>query len=248
MRWPVLNSMNAESHTNYTSPAGKEFTLAAARFAGINPASRVLDIGCGYGEAACNLASEFRSRVTALDISEENIRFGRDLAAERGISHLITFTCADVLTAEAPDEPFDLILAEGGVLSFVGRREGLELAARWLARRGYFAFSDLTLLSERGVPAEVRAIFEDDHYHYESEKSYRALVTQAGFDVAFLSLAPPSGWENYYAHMSRRLEDNTGFFADPAVKLAFHKEIDVFYRLDGFRYVGYLFCIARKKD
>jgi hypothetical protein len=46
--------------------------------------------------------------------------------------------------------------------------------------------------------------------------------------------------------MARRLEDKKGFFADKRIKLAFHKEIDVFYRLEGFKYVGYLFCIARK--
>jgi hypothetical protein len=48
--------------------------------------------------------------------------------------------------------------------------------------------------------------------------------------------------------MARRLEDEKGFFSDKRVKLAFGKEIDAFYRLESFKYVGYLFCIARKKD
>jgi hypothetical protein len=63
-----------------------------------------------------------------------------------------------------------------------------------------------------------------------------------------MSLVPQSGWDNYYAHMARRLEDQKGFFSEKRVKLGFHKEIDVFYRLEAFKYVGYLFCIARKKD
>jgi hypothetical protein len=63
-----------------------------------------------------------------------------------------------------------------------------------------------------------------------------------------MCLVPQSGWDNYYAHMARRLEDSKGFFSDKRIKLAFHKEIDVFYRMEGFRYVGYLFCIARKKS
>jgi hypothetical protein len=46
--------------------------------------------------------------------------------------------------------------------------------------------------------------------------------------------------------MARRLEDKKGFFANKKIKLVFHKEIDVFYRLEGFKYAGYLFCIARK--
>lgn len=237
--------MTTDDTQSYTSPAGREFTFAAARFAGINPGSRVLDMGCGYGEAACSLAAEFRCRVTAVDISHENIEAGRALAVERGISHLITFECCDVMQADFSEEPFDLVLAEGGVLTFLGRSKGLELACAWTQPRGYFAFSDLTFLS-REVPDEVKKIFEHERFQYESEASYRRLVAQAGFEVAFMCLVPPSGWDNYYAHMARRLEDNDGFFADQRVKLAFHREIDVYYRLEGFRYIGYLFGIARR--
>jgi cyclopropane fatty-acyl-phospholipid synthase-like methyltransferase len=239
--------MVVDVNSNYTSPAGRDCTLAAGRFAGVNPASTVLDMGCGYGEGACTLAAEFRCRVTAVDINRENIDFGRDLAAKRGVSHLISFKTEDIRAADYAEQPFELILAEGGVLSYVSRRKGLALAARWLVPRGWFAFSDLIFLSE-GVPEEVREIFEDGRYHYETEATYRTLVGQEGFDIYLISLVPPSGWDNYYAHMARRLEDEKGFFADRRIKLAFHKEIDVFYRLEGFRHVGYLFCIARKRD
>jgi SAM-dependent methyltransferase len=237
--------MVTDLHSNYSSPAGREFSLAAGRFALINPASRVLDMGCGYGDGATNLAQEFRCRVTAIDLSEENISFGRSLAIDKGVSHLIGFEARDILTADYSQEPFDLIAAEGGVLSFISRQRGLSLASSWLGPRGWFAFSDLIILSEK-VPDEVRRIFEDEKYHYETEASYRALIAAAGFDIQLLCMVPQSGWDNYYAHMARRLEDDKGFFADKRIKLAFHKEIDVFYRLEGFRYVGYLFCMARK--
>ena len=237
--------MVTDLHSNYSSPAGKEHTRAAGRFALINPASRVLDMGCGYGDGATNLAQEFRCRVTAIDISEENIGLARSLAIDKGVSHLINFETKSILEADYAEEPFDLVLAEGGVLSFISREKGMSLASSWLNARGWFAFSDLILQSER-VPDEVRRIFEDEKYHYETEASYRAMIVRAGFDIQLLCMVPQSGWDNYYAHMARRLEDDKGFFADKRIKLAFHKEIDVFYRLEGFRYVGYLFCIARK--
>jgi cyclopropane fatty-acyl-phospholipid synthase-like methyltransferase len=237
--------MVTDLHSNYSSPAGKEHTFAAGRFALINPASRVLDMGFGYGDGATNLAQEFRCRVTAIDMSEENIEFARSLAIDKGVSHLINFETKNILEADYTEEPFDLILAEGGILTFISRKHGLSLASSWLGPRGWFAFSDLIVLSER-VPDEVRRIFEDEKYHYETEASYRSMIGAAGFDIHLLCMAPQSGWDNYYAHMARRLEDDRGFFADKRIKLAFHKEIDVFYRLEGFRYVGYLFCIARK--
>jgi cyclopropane fatty-acyl-phospholipid synthase-like methyltransferase len=238
--------MVTDLSSNYSSPAGREFTLAAGRTAAVNPASRVLDLGCGHGEGACNLALEFRCRVTAVDMNQENIDFAREYATQRGVSHLITFQCADVLDSDFSREPFDVVMAEGGVISFLSRKRGLELCSRWLAPRGWLAFSDLIFLTDQ-VPEEVRGVFEDHLYHYESESSYRSLVEHAGFDIHLMCMVPPSGWDNYYAHMAKRLEDERGFFADKRVKLAFHREIDVFYRLDGLRYAGYLSCLARKK-
>lgn len=238
--------MVTDPRSNYASPAGKEFTRAAARMSGVNPASRVLDIGCGYGEAACMLAAEFRCKVTAVDSSGANIDSARQCAIERHIGHLITFETADILHCDYSETPFDLILAEGGIFSYVSRKEGLRRAAAWLPSMGWCAFSDLIMLSDR-TPEAIRSIFQDGTYHYETESSYRALVDAAGFDVHLMSLVPPSGWDNYYAHMARRLEEKAGIFADPRVQVAFHREIDTFYRLEGFRYVGYLFCTARKR-
>ncbi|MBN1600532.1 MAG: methyltransferase domain-containing protein [Chitinispirillaceae bacterium] len=238
--------MGSLSISRYTSPAGRECTLAAARLSGVNPSSTVLDMGCGYGEGACTLASEFRCKISAIDISDENIAFAQKMAVERHVSHLINFKVMDILKADYSTTPFELVLAEGGVLSFVGREKGIDTARSWLVPRGWFAFSDLIRLSEN-TPSEVLTIFEHASYRYETEKSYRQLISDAGFDVHFMSLVPPGGWDNYYAHMARRLDDKEGFFSDKRIKLAFHREIDVFYRLEAFRYIGYIFCIARAR-
>lgn len=238
--------MVTDLNSNYTSPAGREFSLAAARFSGVNPSSRILDMGCGYGDSSCTLAKEFRCKITAVDINPENITTARQTAIEKNVSHLITFLNADILKLDYTETPFELILAEGGILSFLSRRKGIELATSWLSRGGYFCFSDLILLTEK-VPEEILNIFENDRFKYENEHSYRAMLDESGLEIQFMSLVPPSGWDNYYAHMARRLEDSKGFFADKQIKLAFHHEIDVFYRLEAYRYIGYLFCIARKK-
>lgn len=238
--------MTTEQISYYTSPAGKEFSFAAARFAGINPSSRILDMGCGYGESACCLASEFRCKITACDYSQENIDFARKYAIQRNVSHLIDLQVVDLLKADFHETRFELILAEGGVLSYLSRSKGLQLASSWLMPRGWFAFSDLIFLTDK-IPDEIRKIYEDDIYHYESEQSYRKLIAESNLETHLLALVPSSGWDNYYAHVARRLEDKEGFFADRRIKLAFHKEIDAYYRYEGYRYVGYLFGIARRK-
>lgn len=232
--------------SRYTSPAGKEFTLAAGRFAGINPSSRVLDMGCGYGEGACNLAYEMRCRIVACDSNPENIEIARENAIKRGVSHLITFEEKDILGADFSETPFDLILAEGGVLSYLSREKGLNLASKWLLPRGWFAFSDLIILDPE-APKEILDIYKYNYYCYETEDSYRMMISKTDLEIHFMCLVPLSGWDNYYAHLARRLEDTDGIFADYNVKMAFHKEIDIFYRLEAYKYIGYLFCVTRKK-
>ena len=241
--------MVTDTTTNYSSPAGREFTIAAGRLAGINPASRVLDMGCGYGEAACTLAQIFRCKVTAVDISEDNIEQARQEAKKRQVSHLIEFSCTDILTADYSAEPFDLVLAEGGMFSFLSRTKGLACASAWLMPRGWLAFSDL-IITSKTCPDEITTVYSFNEFNYETEETYRKLISNAGFDsqAQLITLVPQSGWDNYYAHMARRLEDEQGFFSDPKVKRAFHREIDVFYRLEAFKYIGYLFCATRKPD
>ena len=151
--------MVTDIKSNYSSPAGKEFTLTAGYFSGVNPASRICDLGCGYGDGACTIASQFRCRVEAIDINPENIEHARQLAIERNVSHLINFQTQDINEADFSSQPFDLVLAEGGTLSFVNRGNGLKMASSWLISRGYFAFSDLVFLSEK-TPEEIKNIFQ----------------------------------------------------------------------------------------
>ncbi|MBN1983281.1 MAG: methyltransferase domain-containing protein [Chitinivibrionales bacterium] len=240
--------MVTDIKSNYTSPAGKEYTFAAGRFAGIHPASRILDIGCGFGEGVCTIVQEFRCKAVAVDIIKDNITTAHAAAVEKKLSHLIEFHNIDITKGSFPGQQFDLILAEGGIISFIGRSQAFELVKPWLLPRGWLAFSDLILLTQRSrIPPEVLSIFKDEEYQYESEESYRQKVEAAGFSQQFICLVPPSGWDNYYAHMARRLEDEDGFFADINVKYAFHKQIDVFYRLEALRYVGYMVCFVRRK-
>ncbi len=235
-------------NSSYTSPAGREFTLIAGRFAGVSPASKVLDAGCGYGDGICNLVQEFRCQATAYDSNSNNLTIARSTAEDRKISHLIDFREDDLLTTSIAPHSYDLIMAEGGVLSLLGRQTGLHLFGEKLISRGWFAFSDLILLTdESNIPSEVLHIYDHQRYRYENEATYRKMLKTMGYDIHIMTLVPPSGWDNYYAHMARRLEDETGFFADRRVKELFHREIDIFYRLEGFRYIGYLFALVRKR-
>lgn len=241
--------MVTDINCRYTSPAGKEFTILTGRYTGIAPGSRVLDMGCGLGAGTLALTNRFRCQVVAIDIEESNIEITQAELEKNNLSHLVSLKNMDVLDYELEEEPFDLVMAEGGILSLIGREKGLRFARDMLSDTGWFSFSDLVLLTdEKNVPKEVLSIFDNSFYKYETEESYRRKINQAGFESHIISLIPPSGWDNYYAHMSRHLEDKEGIFANQSAKELFHREIDIFYRLEGFRYIGYLYGLLRKKS
>lgn len=71
-------------------------TAALLEKAGLRRNARILELACGKGTTAVELARRFNARVLALDAYEPFLEHARDLAARRGVAHLCTFRLADV--------------------------------------------------------------------------------------------------------------------------------------------------------
>ena len=230
---------------NFTSPAGRECTVAAARFAAVNPSSGVLVLGCGSGAGAVVLAKEFRCKVLAADTRNGLAQEAVKQCEKEGVSHLITVIHNDPFQNVDDDSLFDLIIAEGGYLTSASRTLFFKSLSQKLALRGWAAFADRIYTSAE-IPTAVQKIFGEKDKETLSEELYRSLIKETGLDLQYIGLVPASGWDNYYAHMARRLTDTTGYYGNQTVKSSLHKEINQFYRMNCLKHIGYLFCIVRK--
>lgn len=80
---------------------------------------RVLDVGCGKGELAHDLAVGAGARVTAIDLSSEVLAFARARFRDGGVE----FVQADALTF-VPEAPFDVVVLSN-VLEHIAERPRL---------------------------------------------------------------------------------------------------------------------------
>jgi 2-polyprenyl-3-methyl-5-hydroxy-6-metoxy-1,4-benzoquinol methylase len=71
----------------------------------VRPGERVLDVGCGKGELAHDLATRAQARVVGIDLNADYLRFAR----ERFSAPELEFVLGDVL-AGVPDGPFDVVV------------------------------------------------------------------------------------------------------------------------------------------
>ncbi|MDM7914828.1 MAG: class I SAM-dependent methyltransferase, partial [Candidatus Eisenbacteria bacterium] len=194
---------------------------------------------------------------TGLDLDEGLLRVARQQALEAGLQERVEFRRGDARHIELPNGTFDLVLALGGCLTYMGRPEGLERIRQLLAPRGSILISDLVTLDSpvpgeidealealapnsptRGLALEpaVRDVYEEGLYRFENESSYRSLFSLFGYDLRFDFLVPESAWNAYYRHAARVLTDPT---AEPRVPVAVD-ELAAFYSWGGRWGLGYL--------
>jgi SAM-dependent methyltransferase len=104
----------------YIHPGGRRSTEHLLSWADIGATERVLDVGCGAGTTAIQVAQRTGASVTAADISP----LMRELATRRvraaGVTRQVTVDTADIVDLHYADDAFDCVVAEA-VTMFVDR-------------------------------------------------------------------------------------------------------------------------------
>lgn len=109
-------ALRALSRVHHLSGTGVRLRRTLAQIAGTVPPGRplrVLDVGCGGGDASLAAARWGRARkrsleVVALDLSAQALAFARRRSDRAGLD--ITFVQGDAVAA-LPDGPFDLVIS-----------------------------------------------------------------------------------------------------------------------------------------
>jgi len=182
-------------------------TAELASAAGLDPSTRVLDLGCGIGGPARYLAATFGCEVTGVDLSPSFIDAATYLTARCGLSDHVTFQVGDALHLPFEGAAFDTVFLQHVAMNIKDRADLYAEVRRVLTPGGRFVTYDLVLRDGDVVyPAPWARDASTSFLLSESET--RTALEQAGFKAilwrddtqtaldwfkAAMASAPPSG-------------------------------------------------------
>jgi cyclopropane-fatty-acyl-phospholipid synthase len=85
----------------------------------LRPGDRVVEVGCGWGALALHMARQYGVRVTAFNVSQEQLAYARDRAAREGLAGQVDFIDDDYRNVTGRFDVFVSI----GMLEHVGLRQ-----------------------------------------------------------------------------------------------------------------------------
>ena len=174
---------------------------------GLEPKSRVLDIGSGYGGSARYLAKTYGCQVGCLNLSEIQNKRNRELNRMQGMSLLINVVDGSFEEIPMPDGSVDIVWSQDAILHSGDRKRVIEEVVRVLAKGGQIIFTD-PMQSEGCPSSALQPVL--DRIHLDSLGSipyYRKIATELGLkEIQTLDLSEQLA--NHYARVLQEISAN----------------------------------------
>lgn len=136
-------------------------TDLVAGMARLTGAMSVLDIGCGLGAPAIRISRDYGCPITGINISGEQVRQGRDLVRNSGMSKIVNLRQGNALKLDFPADSFDALLcmeAAGDIcVSALQKKKLVDEMYRVAKPGAQIGFSDL-VFTGRPTPDEEEAM------------------------------------------------------------------------------------------
>lgn len=201
-------------------PGSDKVSRALAHWANAAGAQRVLEVGCGHGATARELAASGAGAVIACDVSPACARTAA--VALAGTPSLVC--AADIRALPLAPGSVDAIVAEG-CLYTVGLRRGLSALAPLVRKGGRLVFTHFGWTRTR-VPGPLRTAWEAGlPEKFVRAEAYMVMLEHAGFRALHLEPFPRREWEVYYDAVRARVAACDALYTDDASRAV----------LDGFR-------------
>jgi len=208
----------------YMAPGGPG--NLAKLLAGTEPAGkRLLDVGCGIGGPAFEVARSYGAKVVGIDLEAPLIERANAAAEKHGLQHRCTFQTVAAGPLPFPDESFDIVLTSGAMTQTSGTQELIDECYRVLAPGGHLTCYEW-MRSERAYSNDMLYWFKIEGLTYvlETLDKFCERFHAAGFSD--VTATDASEW--YRAEVRREYELIKGDLYHRMVELLGKQDADHF--------------------
>ena len=167
-----------------TSWVTNEESRAIPQTLQLTPASRVLEIGCGSGGYALQVATVADCSIVGVDINDAGVRNANTLAHARHLADRVSFQHCDVSkTLPFPDAAFDAAFANDVLCHIPGRPALLREAFRVLKPSARLLFSDALIIGGAVSHQEIATRSSIGYYIFTPPGYNERLIQDEGFHL-----------------------------------------------------------------
>jgi SAM-dependent methyltransferase len=171
-------------------PGGRRSTEMLLERASFAAGQQVLDIGCGVGTTAIEIARRFGAHVTAVDISPLMLEGSRANVHRAHLEERVTVEQGNILALAFPDATFDRVVAEA-VTMFVDRPRAARELVR-VCKPGSIVLAT-EFLWRRPPSQEARDTFLGEvcpGLNFDTEDDWVRIYREAGLDDVTVTSGP----------------------------------------------------------
>ncbi len=164
----------------------------------------IADIGCGAGAGTLILADKFKSKVRAVDFSQEFLDELEDQAKQRGLEHLVETIKCDMGNLDWEPGIIDLLWSEGAAynITFKG---ALKAWRPLMAPNGIAVISEMNYFTSE-VPEPVRNYWQNAYPTIGTESENSNHAHSSGFEILGIHRLPSKAWwDNYYGPLRKNM-------------------------------------------
>ncbi|MDM8567028.1 methyltransferase domain-containing protein [Candidatus Halobeggiatoa sp. HSG11] len=195
-----------ESEQDSIFDASRKTVYRLANLVPLHSATKVLDIGSGYGGTARYLAKTTECQVDCLNLSEIQNKRNRQLNQEQNLTDKITVIDGSFEAIPVETEQYDLVLSQDAILHSSNRQQVLTEALRVLKPGGNFIFTD-PMQSDDCPDGVLQPVL--DRIHLDSMGSisfYSKVAMELGFEKIQV-IEMTDQLINHYSHVLQELEN-----------------------------------------
>ncbi len=182
----------SERYMELVNPTSPQKVLTIGQMAGLRPGSRVIDFGCGFGEALSLWARQYGISGIGIDIRENACTRARQKMAEQGLADRIEIVCGNAAEYPFEQHAFDVAACIGATFIWDGFRPTIRKMKEAIRPAGKLVVGEAYWL-KRTVPPE----FAQQETSVLTEYQLLHMMREEAFDLQYVVRASHDDWDRY---------------------------------------------------